>query len=434
MRRPHMRWVTGFAALVVMAALAGGTAGASTSREAGGGTVTVHFLGAESPSTFAPVISAFEKLHPNIKVQYESVPFGSLTADIESRVGGHDTSVDIYEADSPNVPYYAARGLLVNVDSYRAQMNAAISKTSIVPVTYLGSIWAFPLWTSDAFLYYSKAELTKAGLSFPSSSPTQRLTWEELASEAITVQHTGITWGISIEQLTAYYQLEPLPASLGGGTGLTGKDLLTPDITTTPWLKSMDWYQSLFSQGITPKGESFGEASELFIDNKVPFFIGGPWDISAFDSQMGKTKYGIAPLPYFAGGRPYTPTDSESFGLSPYSPNPKAALDFLSFMTLTNSGASLASSLSYPVTPVEHAAFTAQLKGFDAEGHSAASAILSYDIARTAIHRPVTVGYVLFESTMDQAFTNISDGANVLKTLNATAAEIRTEFSELGLG
>jgi hypothetical protein len=35
---------------------------------------------------------------------------------------------------------------------------------------------------------------------------------------------------------------------------------------------------------------------------------------------------------------------------------------------------------------------------------------------------------------MDQAFTNISDGANVLKTLNATAAEIRTEFSELGLG
>lgn len=428
-RSPRM-WVAGV--VVVMVAAAAGCSSAAPAFNRAQQQVTVHFLGAETPGTFAPVIAAFEKLYPKIKVQYEPVPFGSLTADIESRVGAHDTSVDIYEADSPNVPYYAARGLLANLDSYRTKMSSSLSKISIVPVTYKGQPWAFPLWTSDAFLYYNKRLLTKAHIPLPSSSPATRLTWEQLASEAKKVQHTGVHWGISIEQVNAYYQLEPLPVSLGGGTGLTGKDLLTPDITTAPWVKAMQWYQSLFSQGITPKGEGFSQASALFIDHQVPFFIGGPWDVSAFDSQMGKAKYGIAPLPYFAGGRQVTPTDSESFGLSPYSPNKAAALKFLSFMCLTSKGASLASSMSYPVTPVQKTAFATQMKDFAAEGHPEASAILAYDLAHTAVHRPVTVGYVTFESTMDQAFTDIMDGANIQATLTATTAKLRSELGQLG--
>lgn len=53
-------------------------------------TVTIRFLSQNKIEVFQPAIEAFEKANPNIKIDFQSVPFDSITPQIEARVGARD--------------------------------------------------------------------------------------------------------------------------------------------------------------------------------------------------------------------------------------------------------------------------------------------------------------------------------------------------------
>ena len=90
----------------IAAAVLVGSAAAGSAEE-----VTINFLNSERPDTYAPVIAEFERLNPGIKVRDQSVPFNQLNAQVQARVGGGDTSVDVYGVDEPRVPALATRKL-----------------------------------------------------------------------------------------------------------------------------------------------------------------------------------------------------------------------------------------------------------------------------------------------------------------------------------
>ena len=53
--------------------------------------------------------------------------------------------------------------------------------------------------------------------------------------------------------------------------------------------------------------------------------------------------WGVAPLPYFAGGEIYTPTDSWAVGVSAYSEHKNAAEEFGRFLSMSTDGGNLIS-------------------------------------------------------------------------------------------
>src|SRR4051812_11883204 len=95
-----------------------------------GGAVSAQemtFLAEHSPEVVAPVIEAFEATHPGVTIKLQTVPFVDLSATIEARVGGGDTSVDIIAADTPRVPNMASKGLLEPFDeATAAKVRAAV--------------------------------------------------------------------------------------------------------------------------------------------------------------------------------------------------------------------------------------------------------------------------------------------------------------------
>ena len=393
---------------------------------------TLNFLAAERPDVFKPVIAAFEKANPGTTVAYTQVPFDSLNAQIQARVGSQDPGIDVFAVDTPRVPAFASRGFLLDLGQERSQIEAVDDRTAIGAVSADGKIWAFPMWTSTQLLFFNLDLLTKAGVGAPASAVVGRLTWNATLDDARKVQKAGSRWGFTFEQVDRYYQLQPLFENADAGSGLTGTDNLQPDIDTPAWNKTAAWYAALFASGLSPRGVSPEQTPDLFANGQVAFFEGGPWNFAKFDQASG-LHYAVAAVPYFAGGHPATPTDSWAIGISPYAAHKDVALKFAEFLSISPEGNYLTVSAN-PLPPTNRTAYARYLAGIAALGHGigpAAHDIIVHEIADTAVERPRSVGYVAFEDVMNRTFSDIRNGANVSAALAAAQSQLASTLARV---
>jgi multiple sugar transport system substrate-binding protein len=387
-----------------------------------GGTTTLTFVNAQDPGTFDKVIASFEKANPTIKIKQQVVPFDDLNSTVQSRLGAKDSDIDLYDVDEPRLAAFAARGFLEPLDDLKQQAGTTIDPNALKITTYQNKQYAMPRWTSTQLLYFNKSLLSKAGVAAPSSDPKSPLTWEQVTADGKKAQDSGAKNGLIFDQVDRYYQLEPLPASLNGGTGLTGAELLQPDVTNAGWTQAFTWYHSIFQSGVAPRGINPEQTPSLFATGSTAFFAGGPWNAAAFDKEKG-VDYGVAPFPRFAQGKPATSTDSWSTGISPFSDSKDAAKKFLAYMTIDPTGATETTSNNIPV---QKQAFETYLKGLSAKGerYGQIADIIRYSLANTSVSRPVSVGYVEFESVMNKAFADIRNGTAAPARLQQATGEL----------
>jgi multiple sugar transport system substrate-binding protein len=392
---------------------------------------TINFVGTETPETFEPVITAFHAANPDIRIEYQQIPFASFNAQIEARVGSQDPTIDVYQADTPRVPTLASRGYLLDLSAYAEQIEAIATPTEQTAVSFDGTFYAFPLWTGTQLLYYNRALLDAAGLPHPDDDPTGRLSWESVLDMAAKAQEAGTEFGFTFHQVDRYFQLQPLFESRDAGSGLTGDALLDPAITGPDWIEVAIWYQNLFESGLSPRGVAPEQMPDMFINGQVAMIYGGLPLVRRFGNAEG-LDFGVAPVPVFEGARPVTSTGSWALGVSPYSPNVEAALAFASFMTLDTDGA-IASMSGTSAVPVNQNAYPSYLEKLAvwSEGRGDAGAILTYEIQNTAVPRPRSAGYVVFEEIMNAAFGDIRNGAAVEETLRAAEERLRSALSRL---
>lgn len=393
---------------------------------------TVQFVGPELPKTFAPVIAGFERAHPGVTIRYTSVPFDRVNDVLQARLGAKDAEVDVFTVDPPRVSALAARGFLKDLTGHRDEVTRAVLAGQADPTYFRGRMWTVPIWSSTQFLYYNADLLAKAGVAPPGRDPVDRLTWERVVDLGRTAQKSGAQYGLLLEQTDRYYQLQPLPASLGGGSGISRHDELTPAVTNDAWVRAMRWYRELFASGAAPRGVSPDQMGTIFSGGHAAFLVGGPWNIGTLSAQQ-KFRWGIAPHPYFADGKPVTPTDSWTWGVNPYGANAGLGLDFVRYAGLTRTG-SLDTIRNNPIIPANAAAFPTYKQVLERQGGSASrgvGALMEYELTRTAIHRPRSIGYIQFEDIMNKAFADIRNGADPAGRLGSAAAALRSAWGQL---
>lgn len=393
---------------------------------------TITLLTAEREDTMKPVIEGFEKLHPDIKVVHQSVPFNDLNAAVESRIGQGDTSIDVIAADTPRIPAFASKGYLKDLSDRADKIKAgAPNPVDIEQVSYDGKIYAYPMWTSTQMLYYNRAVLKKAGVELPSGDIDKRMTWDQVIDAAKAAQKGGAKWGIEFQQFDRYYQLQALFESSGAGSGLTGDGLLKSDVSSEAWAKTAKWYGDLFTDGLAPRGVTPEQTDDLFFNGEVAFLVGGPWSIQRFEAAKD-LDYGVAPHPYFKGGKPVTATGSWSLAINPKTTHLEAAQAFAEYATLTGEGNFLTTK-NNPVPPTNPDAF----KTYADNMASLASKIgpvvdiINYELKNTAVGRPRTIGFVAFETIMNKAFADIRNGSDAAETLKAADKQIDRQLSRL---
>lgn len=419
------------------AAPTGPTASAASS-DAGGGTsgkteLTI-LSTADWVDGYNQVIAAFEAENPDITVKLETYPFEQMLETIEVKLGAKSTKYDLVEVDGPLVAGYTVKGYLEPLDGYisAADQKAAWVQSSIDAGTYNGHFMAAPHESSTGVLYYNKKLLSDAGITAPGPNPQDRWTWEQLldAAKKLTRDTNGNgqtnQWGFSFDQVGRVYQTQPLTESLGGkllsADGLTGSGYFNGAAS----LQAATFYGDLFNKyGVSPKIKP-AESPDYFKAGKVAFFVGGPWNVNRF---QGAVDFGIAPHPYFAGGKAVTPTDSIHLGISAYSQHKDAAAKFLRFDTL-GKGADIwfAKWQSVPATVslLQKIQSDAAYEAFPASIFRLAV----YELNNTAVPRPVTPGYLEFETIANQAYSDIMNGADPKATLDAAAVQIDSQLQK----
>src|SRR3712207_4215591 len=230
----HHRILALCTAAVTVFAVAG-CGGDDDSGGESGGTTTLTFVNAQDPGTFDKVIADFEAANPTIKIKQQVVPFDDLNSTVQSRLGAKDSDIDLYDVDEPRLASFAARGFLEPLDDLKGQAAGKIDRKALQITTYDGKQYAMPRWTSTQLLYFNKDLLAKADVTAPSSDPKSQITWEQVTADAQKAKAAGARNGLIFDQVDRYYQLQPLPASLNGGPGLTGPGLLQPDVTNPAW-------------------------------------------------------------------------------------------------------------------------------------------------------------------------------------------------------
>src|SRR5438552_6730035 len=163
-------------------------------------------------ATLSTLFRQYEKLHPNISIQRNAVPFDSLLPKADQEAASH-TLPNILALDNPDVAQFAATGALTPLDSF---MQGKFSDSDFYagPLTtmkYQGKTYSFPVGNNDLALYYNKKMLATAKIRPPT-------TWSELIADAKALTH-GNTYGFAFsapanEQAT--FQFEPFSWSNNG--------------------------------------------------------------------------------------------------------------------------------------------------------------------------------------------------------------------------
>lgn len=427
-RLTRSSWAAVVAGVAAFALVTGcGSSGAGS-----GGKVTINFIESDDPAAFKGLVKGFEAKNPNVHVKIVNVPFDQLDKVLQARLGTKDTSIDVLYADPSSIPSYVAKGWLTDLSADKAKADAADLASTVSASTYRGKLYALPMWTSAQFLYYNKTLLKKAGVAPPAMKPTKRWTWEKVVDAAKKAQHAGAQYGLLFDQTDLYYQMQALPESAGGGPGVVGSDLLTPDVTNAGWVKAMTWYRQLYVDKVAPRGVATDQMNVLFAGGKSAFFVGGPWSIGAFQNNKSKVDYGIAPHPYFAGGKVAMPTDSWSLGVSRYSEHQAAAKKFVEYMSFTKEG-SLHTIDQILIPPANKQAYDVYVTRLD-KSHPPATdglgELMREELDHASVHRPHTPGYVQMEDVLNKAFSDIRNGADPKTALTKAQGQLKTAFEQ----
>ena len=424
MKRPRIATIA--VALLILAPFALWAEGSQ--EEAEGPTSMNIIIGEWAGDVLEPFFEEYGEEN-NVTVEYEAYPFRELFETIQIRQEANAEDIDAFFVDAPLVPSYAVRGYMKDISDYFTP--------SVIDETWAdgsgdagywdGRFYAPPLNNSTQVMYYNKDLLEEAGIDFPSEDPNDRWTWDEVVEAATAVNELGQgTWGFAFDQINRYYQLQVLPESLGGGSGVTD-DGLEVDITNPEWITAHEWYGRLFNEwAISPKGASPAEVPELFSAGNIGFFVGGLWNIPAFN-EAG-IDYAVAPHPYFEEGEPATPTLSWHVGVWSHTRNEEAAVDFVKYLTMDPEIGQFWLE--------EHGQFPArkEVLSFIMEDDKYAEQpfigyrIGRYEVLNSSILRARTPAFLEFEELLSNAYEDIRNGADVESTLSGTEQQLSNMF------
>ncbi len=370
-----------------------------------------------------PLMDEFEKRNPQIRLAVERIPFNQLFQTLEVRLNARTGDPDIFICDSPLTASYASRGHLMELDSILDK--SRLSPSALAAATYQGKVYSAPFGSSMQVLFYNRALFKEAGVEPPSADPAKRWTWEQVydAGKKIAKPAENI-WGFAFEQSERPYQLLPLGQSLGG-KALSDDGLKATGFIDGPaFVEAYTFMQKLYTDKVAPTGQ-FDPAivPELFGSGKIAMLLAGTFNYDTAKKYQ-TLDFGVAPHPYFAKGKPVTPTGAWHVGVNARTTQKDAVAQFLRDM-LTDDMQMLWFRLR-PYPPVVQAVWDKMGDTFSTDMWRIARA----ELDTTALPRPATPGFREYEDALRIALRDIQTGADVKATLTTAAQKIDRDIAK----
>ena len=260
----------------------------------------------EGPA-FQELITKFNQTYPNVKINYQSVPFGEAQNKFKTAAQAKTGAPDILRAEVAWVPEFASLGHLYALDG--SELLADESDFLTTPMSsnkYDGKTYGVPQVTDSLALMYNKELLTKAGIA---EAPK---TWAEVKTAAQTIKQKTGADGLYINS-GGYFLLPFIYGEGGDLVDAQGKKIVVNSAQNVTGIKVA---QDLVKSGAAVKpsaNDSYGTMMTLFKEKKVAMIINGPWEVNSIKGAPafgGLENLGVAPVPAgsAAGSWPRAPS------------------------------------------------------------------------------------------------------------------------------
>ncbi len=283
------------------------------------------------------VITAFEKLHPNITIRNIAIPFNGYGQQmVTMAAGGNAPDVMLLSGNWP--AELAAENVLEPLNSFGNEggyLSHNYSKNSGTdPGMYQGKLYAIPSELTPHGFWYNKALMAKAGIKSPPTTITQ-------LNKDLVIIHKKLpgVYGIGIDTSKVSYALtEFYPYFWTFGVHNMLRNPNNPNFDQPGVIRAFSWLQWLAKNNYTPIGDSYSILRQLTADNKIVFRLDGPYFKGilqslnpALNGNSFYSTFGVTTTPTDGYGRPVTASDIHNIGMSKESPNKQAAWEFMTF-------------------------------------------------------------------------------------------------------
>jgi len=291
------------------------------------------------------VIPAFQKTHPDIKVQDQVVPYDNFHQKLLTAIAG-GTAPDVARLDIIWIPEFAQLGALATLDTVMSDFNDFKSKVFPGPLAtnaWQGHYYGLPLDTNTRVLVWNKDMYAKAGLT---DAPK---TIDEFLADCAKIKAAtnapcfadGGTYG---------WAVMPWIWSFGG-------DITDPQITkATGYINGPDtvaayqFMKDMLDKGYLDKSILGGGLDTYggFAKDQLADVLDGPWMPPLFSSQYPNKALNFALLPAGKGGS-ISVVGGEDIVVFQQSKNKEATAEFIRFMLSPEAQVAMAEAGQMPV-------------------------------------------------------------------------------------
>jgi len=377
---------------------------------------------AYSESDIRAMTQAFEKAHPDVKVNLEFVPYEALHDKIVAARGAGGNGYDVVLFDAIWPAEFSRFDLPQDVSSrIAADEREKIFPGAMNTVVYQGKTLGMPWILDTKYLYYNKAMLDKAGIKTPPAS------WQQVMDDAKVLKDKGIVkyplvWSWSqAEALVCDYTT--LVSGFGGSFYQNGK----LDFSTPASLKAVTLMKTSLDQGLSnPASREYLEEDvrKAFSNGDAAFALNWTYMYNmANDPKQSKVAgdVGIVPAPGDTPDKPGAVNGSMGLGIAKASQHPEEAWQYIHYLTSQPVQDKYA-KLSLPVWKASYQD-PAVAKGQE-------SLIAAADKSlNVMLSRPETADYSRLSNTLQQQLQSVLQGKATpdvaLKAVDTSAARLR---------
>ncbi|MEV4413339.1 extracellular solute-binding protein [Catellatospora sp. NPDC049609] len=371
----------------------------------------------EGPA-FKQLITEFNKTYPNVKINYQSVPFGDAQNKFKTAAAAKSGAPDILRAEVAWVPEFASLGYLYNLDG--SELLADESDFFATPMSankFAGKTYGVPQVTDSLALMYNKKIFTEAGIT---EAPK---TWADVKTAAATIKAKTGKDGLFINP-GGYFLLPFIYGEGGDLVDTAAKKIVVNSDANVAGIKVA---ADLVKSGAAvkpPAKDGYGTMMTLFKEQKVAMIINGPWEVNNVRTAPtfgGIENLGVAAVPA-GSAKAGAPVGGHNYVLYSGMAQDKAAaaIAFVKFMSSAQSQAFLADKLG--VLPTRKSAYE-----IDSVKNNAIIAAFQPVVA-AAVARPwIPEGGQFFTALDVMATEVLVQGKDAKASLDTVADTYKTE-------
>lgn len=278
-------------------------------------------------------LNNFEKLHPNIHINWSPIP-GDYPTKMRANVAS-GTVPDVFYLQPSMSSEYISSGKLLNLSPYMAKdgVKASDYYTALInPFTCTnGEVFGLPKDWNSLGVFYNKQMFQAAGLPFPTAS----WTWSDLQNDAAKLTKNPGTpnsvYGISLSADLSRWGAFLLA---NGGTVLN-KDGTQATFNSQTGIDTLNYYTSFLKNktGTLPTSVGAPWNGDAFGKQRAAMTIEGGWLIPYMATTYPNVQYDIAPLPMAPNGQRSNLTFTNAWSAYSGTKNPEAAWELIKYMT-----------------------------------------------------------------------------------------------------